>query len=642
MDQGSRFRRFIIPAVAICLFLLPGASGGSDKESAPVPTLECPPCDDGDACTVDSCDASSGACVHAPRVCDDQNSCTSDSCDPATGCTFTPVPAETACDDGNACTAGDACDADGHCGGTPEPPGTGCDDRNACTLSDACDGAGSCAGVPMSPGSPCDDGLACTQGDVCVQGPTGGVTCQGTSRVCDDGNLCTNDACDPATGNCVSSPINCDDGKACTQDSCSNGFCQHFPFNPPCDDNNACTINDRLTCGPNGESVCNGQPRFCAPQDCHSVTCVPPIGCVYTYRCDDHNPCTLDSCNVNCNNTPISGPSCDDGDACTTADHCVNGLCRGTSGCDDGNPCTNDSCDPASPDGCRHDPNTNGCEDGNLCTINDRCDAGTCVPGQARTCDDRTDCSIDTCDPAAGCRFTPDDSRCVPPNDCNTARCIPGVGCYATPVTNGTPCGSPGGLCVNATCQAGECSATPVDCDDNEPCSLDSCDPAIGCVHTTDGDSDGVLDCHDNCPAVPNAGQADADGDGVGDACDNCPGAVNPGQEDCDGDGVGEACQDSLLFPPIVSFQNAIGKGSGTVQWVTRCETDLTGFNIVRIDSRGRAQLNPVTIPCDFCVTGGQTTYVQPIPKHRGGQNIFLEVLHIGGGVETLGPAEKQ
>lgn len=36
---------------------------------------------------------------------------------------------------------------------------------------------------------------------------------------------------------------------------------------------------------------------------------------------------------------------------------------------------------------------------------------------------------------------------------------------------------------------------------------------------STDGDSDGILDCKDNCPAVPNADQLDGDSDGVGDVC---------------------------------------------------------------------------------------------------------------------------
>jgi hypothetical protein len=42
------------------------------------------------ACTIDSC---SGACINTPddSACDDGNACTSDSCS-ATGCVFTPIP----------------------------------------------------------------------------------------------------------------------------------------------------------------------------------------------------------------------------------------------------------------------------------------------------------------------------------------------------------------------------------------------------------------------------------------------------------------------------------------------------------------------------------------------------------------------
>ena len=65
-----------------------------------------------------------------------------------------------------------------------------------------------------------------------------------------------------------------------------------------------------------------------------------------------------------------------------------------------------------------------------------------------------------------------------------------------------------------------------------------------GCgVPDTDGDGDGLADCVDNCPGVPNALQDDTDGDADGDACDNCPLIANAAQEDCDGDLLGDACE---------------------------------------------------------------------------------------------------
>src|SRR2546427_758638 len=253
MRQSSRRLRVSL-AAALLSILMAASSGGAGPEtgkSGARPALDCPPCDDGNACTSDTCDPSTGTCGHAPIVCDDANLCTTDTCDPAIGCVFDPLSA-----------------------GTP-----------------------------------------------------------------------------------------CDDGKACTQDSCSNGFCQHFVLDPPCDDGNACTIGDRFGCGPNGQMVCfGGATRICDPGDhCFSASCDPASGCVFTYRCDDHNPCTYDSCNVVCNHLPLSRP-CDDGDPCTidSRGHAA-GDCRHVSRSDDGNVSTDDRCDPASPHGCPHAFNTASC-----------------------------------------------------------------------------------------------------------------------------------------------------------------------------------------------------------------------------------------------------------------------------------------
>lgn len=50
------------------------------------------------------------------------------------------------------------------------------------------------------------------------------------------------------------------------------------------------------------------------------------------------------------------------------------------------------------------------CNDGSICTT-DTCDAGTCVNASALNCDDGVACSVDSCDPTAGCKH--DTSACV-------------------------------------------------------------------------------------------------------------------------------------------------------------------------------------------------------------------------------------
>lgn len=80
----------------------PGASVGAE---VPACTVFPDVCDDGDLCTVDSCDPGQG-CVHTAVACDDANACTADACVPEDGsCTATPV----SCDDADACTD-DSCD----------------------------------------------------------------------------------------------------------------------------------------------------------------------------------------------------------------------------------------------------------------------------------------------------------------------------------------------------------------------------------------------------------------------------------------------------------------------------------------------------------------------------------------------------
>ena len=71
--------------------------------------------------------------------------------------------------------------------------------------------------------------------------------------------------------------------------------------------------------------------------------------------------------------------------------------------CDDGNLCTDDICHPEG--GCSHPANTNPCDDQNVCTQTDVCVQGVCIGNAPLDCHDGDDCTIDRCDPAAGCYY---------------------------------------------------------------------------------------------------------------------------------------------------------------------------------------------------------------------------------------------
>jgi hypothetical protein len=199
---------------------------------------------------------------------------------------------------------------------------------------------------------------------------------------------------------------------------------------------------------------------------------------------------------------------------------------------------------------------------------------------------------------------------------------------------------------------------TGIDTDfDGFPDACDNC-LLIANANQSDTDADGVGDVCDNCPYIVNPNQAEADQDGFGNACDNCPLNANPDQADCDGDGIGdvcEACQEpgpgvppecacfpDFVFNITISNGSAAGQGSGTLRWETGSEVALLGFNVVDVDSRGRAtQVNPAIIPCVQCVGGLGAPYSFIVPKHKNRQGLFVQAIRIDGTVTTFGPAAR-
>ncbi len=403
-------------------------AGGLDNKDAAAPVdagvADVPPttcsddkaCDDGLACTVDTCTMPGEVCVWTLKsdtclvagVCRSQGAAAPDDdcqiCDAkADAKGWTVATDGAACDDGKTCTVDGACKS-GVCEGTPLV----CGDDDPCT-ADVCTPGKGCQ-YPPGPTLSCNDNDKCTDKDACHKGK-----CIGQLVDCDDGNGCTVDACTLAVG-CThtDNEAACSDGDACTaDDACAAGKCIAGD-KANCDDGNACTID-----------LCN-KLAGCAHLPTQSPCCTGKVSI-----CDDGDPCTTDLCDPKTsgcsqeNNTA----ACDDGNACTSKDACKAGKCAGKAiGCDDGSPCTSDACDKAK--GCVHGSAAEGqpCDDGNPCTKADACTGGACVgsgkcactPSFSKLASKLVTMQLGTSGkPGQGLNLDQDIKTCAPKNNCS-------------------------------------------------------------------------------------------------------------------------------------------------------------------------------------------------------------------------------
>ncbi len=204
-----------------------------------------------------------------------------------------------------------------------------------------------------------------------------------------------------------------------------------------------------------GSDSVDGQ-ACCADGQCMSGHCVDGI-------------CCENACDIPCYSCPkgscvplADGAACDDQEPCNGADSCAGGVCISGNtppACNPPSPCQTGRCEPGV--GCVFDPKTNGtdCNNANLCDGPDTCQAGQCQPaGSALDCDDDNVCTSDSCDPYDGCRNLPvaDGTSCADSDRCDGAE-----------------------ACVGGACT----SPDPLDCDDQNSCTEDSCDSSSGCQH---------------------------------------------------------------------------------------------------------------------------------------------------------------
>jgi hypothetical protein len=239
---------------------------------------------------------------------------------------------------------------------------------------------------------------------------------------CSDGQFCNGvEAC--VAGGCqAGSPVNCSDGVTCTADSCneSTDSCTHTLQDAAC--------NDGL--------FCNGT-ESCTAGGCQAGT---PIDC------GDSVGCTIDSCNEAsdaCTHTP-NDDACSDGEFCNGAEVCDPSLgCQGGEG-----PCPGLGCDE-SGDFCTC-TDDGQCDDGLFCNGAESCVAGSCQAGTPVDCTDGVSCTLDSCNESTdSCAHAPSDAACSDGAFCNGVE----------------TCNALSG------CQAG----TPVNCDDADVCTIDSC-----------------------------------------------------------------------------------------------------------------------------------------------------------------------
>jgi hypothetical protein len=367
-----------------------------------------------------TCDEATGSCGDHPQLpgtcfvgglCYNTNDPNPDNpcehCDPAASATgFSPLPDDTACDDGDKCTTDDVCRS-GVCAGTPVV----CAPLDPCHVAGTCDPAtGACANPNATDGTDCDDGDAATCNDACQSGVCTGEPCAGVcspTQPCPSGQECCGSQCyDPATGlQCRSTcflgpfgaivPLSRSDGATCGPEP---NYAE-FPDDPR--DTFACDAgtcrDDQLICPwpqefldgacrfPCGGGYCGDGEACCANSTCCNFT-TQRCQLIPTVQCVEVCPGGTDKC---------GGPA---GECCSSLQTCVGSVCKNNCGpttCFQGDTCCGSFCCDSATEAC----GATLCVPKAICTgtqvylpsINTCCDPGS-------VCGERACCAADeTC-----------------------------------------------------------------------------------------------------------------------------------------------------------------------------------------------------------------------------------------------------
>jgi hypothetical protein len=323
--------------------------------------------------------------------------------------------------------------------------------------------------------------------------------------------------------------------------------------------------------------VCNNTGQAFGVCDCEDSGNQEPA-CTKNADCIDSGlkagVCQQVTCDVDDKSCRITvkpaGGSCDDGNECTLNDTCSDLGCQGQAmDCNDESLCTTDTCENGE---CRNLPSNDSaaCSDGDLCTINDVCLDGDCI-GTAKPCDNGNVCLLRECQGGLcvntgfnvdkGCD---DGDLCTLSDACGTNGDCVGVGlqcnddnpctedscdkfsgeCQFQNVVDGAECPSDDDPCTGDGCQSGLCNqplAEGTECEDGNACTSHSQCWVGLCQGTSNLLCDDGNGCtNDSCdPVLGCVFQAAASGTSCedGDSCtldDQCVGSVCSGESFCD------------------------------------------------------------------------------------------------------------
>eukprot|EP01059_Diplonema_ambulator_P004353 TRINITY_DN14055_c0_g1_i1.p1 TRINITY_DN14055_c0_g1~~TRINITY_DN14055_c0_g1_i1.p1 ORF type:complete len:4521 (+),score=859.58 TRINITY_DN14055_c0_g1_i1:194-13564(+) len=410
-------------------------------------------------------------------VCQPSDTChAAGTCNATTGlCSDPPVADGTACDDMHPETSSDQC-LGGVCRGSVVCGGQKCIATEVCHVA-FCSGT-ACTQLPLD-AEPCNDNNPATYGDTCRKGVCIGTTsCDNV--VCSTSDPCkTAGVCNPLNGQCswtvVPDGTQCDDKNASTiNDVCNVGVCKgELPCSRPCSASSECQVNGicDMTTGVCPQlplpdlSPCNDNDANTVNDVCINGVCAGTISCDSVTKCRASSSCKKPVCSNNvCTEVNLpDGSVCTDFNSQTRGDVCKSGMCVGVATCT--TVCTRLSqchdvgvCDPITGMcSAPESPAGTPCDDGNPSTYGDNCANGACIGTQRCT----TPCtSSDQCHVAGVC-------------DPTTGICTDPMIPDNTPCDDGNP-STTGDICVNGVCVGGLLCGTTA-CYSTNQCETPQC-----------------------------------------------------------------------------------------------------------------------------------------------------------------------